>query len=143
MKLAIVIILGLTCASCASIVDNGPDLVTFNSSPEGATVLVDGLAVGKTPCTAPVSRKWGSGDIMFRLYGHQAIETSIGRNVNPWVFGNIIFGGLVGIAVDCATGNCRWTDKFIRVNFERQYIDRPSRRKGRVIRERLKGCSGK
>ena len=143
MKLAIIILLGLACASCASIVDNGPDFVAFNSTPEGATVIVDNIPVGKTPCTAPVSRRWCSGDVTFRLHGYPAIKTGVGRTINPWVFGNIIFGGLIGVCVDCATGNCRRTGKYIQVHFEKRWIDRPSRKKGRVLRERLKGCPGK
>jgi len=137
MKLAI-ILLALTCASCASIVDNGPDLVAMNSIPDGATVLVDGVKMGKTPVVVPVSREWGAGDLVFKIDGRPDIETSIGRDVNPWVFGNIIFGGLIGVGVDCATGNCRRADKFVRVDFERGIIRRQARR-NRMSWEKVEG----
>ena len=36
--------------------------------------------------------------------GHQPTTAVIGRRVNPWIIGNILLGGIIGLAVDLASG---------------------------------------
>jgi hypothetical protein len=38
------------------------------------------------------------------LPGYQPFEGTLTRNVSGWVFANLLFGGLIGIAVDAAGG---------------------------------------
>ena len=106
MKYAILILLAVSLTSCATIVSSGPDAVPCDSDPRGATVFLDRQPVGKTPCQVMVPKMWGTGELTFVLDG-KVITVWPARTVNPWVFGNIIIGGAVGVVIDVATGNCR------------------------------------
>jgi len=42
--------------------------------------------------------------VRFDLHGYEPYELAINKKVSGWVAGNIIFGGLIGLVVDAATG---------------------------------------
>lgn len=42
--------------------------------------------------------------VHIELEGYLPYEATFSRKLNTWVFGNIVFGGLIGLAVDAATG---------------------------------------
>ena len=50
--------------ACASIVAGGPDIVPVTSSPEGATVSLDGGVLGSTPLEVTFERE-GEGILTF------------------------------------------------------------------------------
>lgn len=105
MRVVVIVpLLFLLTTSCATIIASGPDAVPVNSEPEGARVLLDGQAVGRTPLTASLSRKC-EGVLTFQLDGYETRVVDLDKVVNGWIFGNIIFGGLIGIAVDLITSN--------------------------------------
>jgi len=91
-------------SGCATIVGGGGSQeVTFNSSPDGATVTVNGRAMGKTPMTTRIDRK--SNQILkFEKEGYKPIEMQLSTGMNPWFWGNIVLGGLVGSTTDGITG---------------------------------------
>lgn len=90
--------------SCATIVASGPDLVPINSDPPGATIYVNGEAMDTTPAVVPLSRtKTKTVELRLEGYHDQAVE--VGKQVNGWVVGNIVFGGIIGVLVDVAGGN--------------------------------------
>ena len=90
--------------SCATIIASGPDPVPINSRPEGARVSLDGQPVGVTPFTALFPRNC-HGMLTFRLEGYENRSYDVDKVVNGWMFGNLIFGGLIGIAVDLIMSN--------------------------------------
>jgi hypothetical protein len=64
---------------------------------------VNNREFGNTPLFADLSR----GDehiIRIELPGYQRAELTITKSVSGWVWGNIFFGGLIGLAVDAITG---------------------------------------
>ena len=89
---------------CATIIHGGGSQdIGFASSPSGAQVTVDGNAAGKTPMIASLKR----GDnhvVRIELAGYQPYEATLTRSVSGWVWGNILFGGLIGLAVDALSG---------------------------------------
>ncbi len=100
---------------CATIVSKSESPVRISSAPDGATVtIVDryGGAVftGTTPATAVL--KHGNGFFQRAIYtirvekpGYKQQQTVLQATVNGWYFGNIIFGGFLGLLiVDPATG---------------------------------------
>jgi hypothetical protein len=102
-------------SGCATIVARSSQEITITSVPDGAAVKINnksGAAVhsGSTPLT--VSLKKGRGYFKAERYtvhiakdGYQARDITVEGQVNGWYFGNIIFGGLIGLlAVDPATG---------------------------------------
>jgi len=88
---------------CATIMHGTSQKVGISSSPTGAKVWVDNKEMGFTPLFADLKR----GDdhiVRVELAGYQKAELTITKSVSGWVWGNIVFGGLVGLAVDAITG---------------------------------------
>jgi hypothetical protein len=92
-------------SGCATIVGGGGSQeVTFNSQPDGATVTVSGRTMGKTPMTVRMDRKTDQ-VLKFEKEGYKTIEMQLTTDMNPWFWGNIILGGLVGSTTDGVTGS--------------------------------------
>jgi hypothetical protein len=102
-------------SGCATIVSKGSQTITVTSVPDAANVSIvnlggDAVHSGMTPMT--VTLKKGRGyfkpetyTVRFSKEGFQPREITVRGQVNGWYFGNIIFGGLIGLlAVDPATG---------------------------------------
>ncbi len=89
--------------ACATIIHGTSQEIGISSQPTGATVTVDGQAAGKSPITTKLSRK-DVHRITVTLDGYQAFDMTTTRKVSGWVWGNIVFGGLIGLAVDAITG---------------------------------------
>lgn len=75
----------------------------ISSSPTDATVSVDNQDKGKTPMVAKLSRK-DNHIVKIQMAGYQPFEATVTRKVSGWVWGNIVFGGLIGLAVDAISG---------------------------------------
>lgn len=102
LLLALVAVSALV-SGCATIVNGKTQLVSFRSTPAGATVLVDGRPLGLTPLSVQLEKK-SSQTLVIRKEGYKDFSTAMGTTVNGWFFGNILFGGLVGSTTDAATG---------------------------------------
>ena len=101
---------------CASIVSSSNKTLPIISQPDEATCEITDVKRGllisktKTPHTALLDTSGGfysSGQYNVKLSkeGYLPYETQIEAGVNGWYFGNIIFGGLLGILIiDPATG---------------------------------------
>lgn len=90
-------------SGCASIVTGTDQKLTFNSEPEEATVTVSGRVLGKTPLTVLVD-KGTNQSITFEKEGYKTHTAQLSTTMEPWFFGNIIFGGLIGSTTDGASG---------------------------------------
>ena len=89
---------------CASIISGRQQEVTFTSNPDGAVVTVSGRVIGKTPTTIQMDRRGGDQNATMEKDGYQTINFQLKAGINPWFFGNIIFGGLLGSSTDSSTG---------------------------------------
>lgn len=108
--------LALFGTGCASIVHSGARTLNITSDPAGAKVTIckidttSVVAEGTTPYTVALSARRGyfkgqSYNVKFELQGYKTAEIVVRHELSGWYFGNIIFGGLIGmIAVDPATG---------------------------------------
>ena len=99
----------LTLSACASIVDGRPDNVMLRTSDNSrAEVTVHAKSGPQTLFTPGVVKLEKScRDISLTVMEDKQIHESNGvihSGVNPWVFGNVVFGGLPGLAVDAVTG---------------------------------------
>ena len=94
---------GLLVAACATIMQGTSQEVSVSSTPTGARVLVDGAEMGKTPLVASLKRK-DKHVVRVELEGYQPFEMALGRATSGWVWGNIVFGGIPGLAIDAITG---------------------------------------
>jgi hypothetical protein len=102
-------------SGCASMFNGQTQPVTITSVPEGADVSVTNAAgekihVGQTPVTLTLKR--GAGYFKSEVYkisyskaGYAPKELTITGSMSGWYFGNLLFGGLIGmLAVDPVTG---------------------------------------
>jgi len=99
---------------CATIIDGSKQEIFFSSEPAGATILVDGIEVGKTPTTFSLDRKKGASffgfasvNIEIKKEGYHSEKGYLGGTTNPTYFGNAIFLGFssVGSSVDLLSGS--------------------------------------
>lgn len=110
------LLLGSLGGGCASIVHGGSRAVTITSVPPGAQASVRTLegsvvAVATTPCTVKLDPKRGyfKGQtylVHLELPGYTPAEIQLQPAISGWYFGNILFGGLIGmVGVDPVTGS--------------------------------------
>jgi hypothetical protein len=117
----------MSLCSCASIVSKSSRPVTITSSPLGARVTLSkssGVAIqtGETPMT--VTLETSNGFFTKARYlveaskpGHETSKTEISAGINGWYFGNLLFGGIIGmLIVDPATGAMWKLDDVYSVN---------------------------
>ncbi len=88
---------------CASIVHGTKQDEMFLSEPTGAEILIDNMAQGTTPKTLPLKRSLDH-TVTIKLAGYQPATFKLTRGISGWVFGNVLFGGVIGIVVDAADG---------------------------------------
>lgn len=96
-------------SGCASIVSGTTDNITVNSDPQGAKCdLKNGeitvANVESTPATVLVRRK--ADDLIVRCSKEGYLNGSSVNNsgLNGWVFGNVAFGGIIGVIIDSSDG---------------------------------------
>lgn len=124
LVLSLALFAGIALSSCASIVSKSDWPVTISSNPAGAMIKVidedgDVVHTGVAPFSVTLSARDGfftkaDYDVEATLAGHNTAHSRMSAKINGWYFGNIIFGGLLGLLiVDPATG-AMWklTDKF-------------------------------
>jgi hypothetical protein len=90
-------------AGCGTIMHGGSQDIGISSSPTAAQVSVDNLAKGNTPLIANLSRK-NNHFVKIEMPGYAPTELTLTNSVSGWVWGNIVFGGLIGLAVDAISG---------------------------------------
>lgn len=88
---------------CASIINGKTQQISITSDPPEAQVAIDDADRGTTPLSMELSRK-DRHTITVKLSGYKTQEIALDRKVSGWVWGNIIFGGLIGLAVDAISG---------------------------------------
>ena len=96
----------LPAAACASIVAPGPDMVPVSSRPEGARVTLDGVAVGRTPCTVAFGRT-SEGLVRIEQDGYETVVVDRDKVANGWFFVNVLWGSgmLIAFPIDLALSN--------------------------------------
>ncbi len=90
-------------SACATIIHGRSQDVTFASQPPGATVRIDGAVKGVTP-TSITLRRNKHYVVTFEKDGYEPEERVLKSKVSPWVLGNVIVGGLVGLVIDLSAG---------------------------------------
>jgi hypothetical protein len=114
------LVLGIAIAAsalsgCASIVHNGPREIAIASEPPGAKVSIYNrsnalVSTQTTPFVAHLEPKYGyfkgqTYRLVFEKDGFALSEATLKSEVSGWYFGNLVFGGIIGmLAVDPATG---------------------------------------
>ena len=102
-SLLLLMLISLLLKGCASIVSGTTQEMTFQSNPEDVLVTVNGKVVGKTPTTVQLDRKSGQA-VVFSKDGYKPITMQMETTIEPWFWGNIILGGLLGSTTDGLSG---------------------------------------
>ena len=103
-------------SGCATIVHGGPRPVSVASTPPGATVSIYDrnntlVETNTTPFVAqlPTTYSYFKGQsyrLVFEMPAHERTEVKLEPSLSGWYFGNIVFGGLIGmLVVDPITGS--------------------------------------
>jgi len=89
---------------CATIIrGGGHERVTVASSPIGARITVDGKEAGITPSVVSLTRRHDH-MVKIELDGYAPYAITLTSSTSGWIWGNIVFGGLVGLVIDVADG---------------------------------------
>ena len=118
-KICIMIICGVLLSGCASIVGSTSETISINSNVKNPTIKITNnknipVYIGETPTTLSLKKKEGffKGEtytITAEKSGYASTTRILDTSLSGWYFGNIIFGGLIGmLIVDPATG-AMWT----------------------------------
>ena len=77
--------------------------VAISSNPSNAQVFVDNNYIGSTPKVVKMTRK-DKHTVRIELSGYEPYEMTLTPHLSGWAFGNIVFGGFIGLAVDAISG---------------------------------------
>ena len=101
--LVALIVSALALSACASIMHGTSQDVGISSVPTSASVTIDNGTKGQTPFIAKLSRK-DNHVIHIAADGYQPADLTLTRKTSGWVWGNLLFGGIIGLAVDAISG---------------------------------------
>lgn len=96
-------------SGCATIFTGTKDTIRFDSTPEGATVLIDGIETCKTPCTTKVRRSLNDKSVEFRLKDYETRLITLDKTFNLVSIVNLI--DIFGWAIDAVSGSLMKYDK--------------------------------
>ncbi len=105
----IILILSIFITSCASIFDSGIDFINLSTS-SGSSVKANitskaGIQTVYLPTLITVPKSCT--DITVEIVGDGMIQPSsfdIEYHTNPWAYASVVFGGVIGLAIDGLTG---------------------------------------
>lgn len=89
-------------SGCASIMSGTTQMVTIHSEPPDGKININGV-LGKAPLTMPLSRE-ADQQVTVESEGYKPCSYRLGKTMNPWVVGDILIGGIIGIIIDLASG---------------------------------------
>ena len=93
LAISLALAAALLAASCAGMMNGREQRVPITSTPQGATVFVNGVNEGVTPLGLYLSRKHKAPVIRIESPGYDLVEIRVGRKTSGFpVFGNIMLG---------------------------------------------------
>lgn len=101
--------LSLLASGCATLTKGTSQAITVNTDPTGATCTLSRDAktvaiVNPTPGSVPVDKAYGNIVVDCKRPGYQDAAGKLAAEFQPMTFGNILFGGIIGLAVDAVSG---------------------------------------
>jgi len=118
------VLLLLATGGCATAINGTTQTVYINSIPQGAAVSDNGRPLGMTPVSAVLAR--GQDHVLtFSMPGYGTTSFAMQRQFKTTTAGNILIGGLIGIAVDaCSGANYELTPQTVLVTLPREIARR-------------------
>lgn len=93
-------VIGFT--SCATIFTGTKDRISFNTTPPGAMIYIDGLEQCRTPCSILVKRRIEDTEVEFKLDGYDTRIIKLSKDLNIMSVFNL--GNLVAWGIDALSG---------------------------------------
>lgn len=96
-------------SGCATITTGSSQTLTLDTQPPGAACIFrrEGAVIGAvnpTPGSIAVDKSYRDIEIRCNKPGHLEASGRIGSSFQAMTFGNILFGGLIGLVVDASSG---------------------------------------
>lgn len=109
LQLILILVCMAAITGCATIVKGKSQTVTVDTKPPGAicTLTRDGetvAVVSPTPGSIAVDKSGDAITVTCKREGYQDSTGLIGTKFQAMTFGNVIFGGIIGAAVDAGSG---------------------------------------
>jgi PDZ domain/PEGA domain len=105
MMIAVLSVVGLP--GCATITRGTTEILVINSDPLGADVDISDGHRCRTPCSVELKRKHDY-HVMLQKDGYERVDADVRSHTDDagaaGLAGNVILGGLIGLAVDSASG---------------------------------------
>ena len=98
------IIIALTLSGCSTMMNGDTVEVPVTTTPSGATLVLNGESY-ISPAVVLVPRGEGDFNLHIEKKGFQAVDILLKESIDGWFWGNFLFGGVVGFAVDFITGD--------------------------------------
>lgn len=102
-SLNLILALVVSMSGCSTVISGKTQTVSFQSSPTGATVNINGSPIGVTPITTMIEKK-SDQTLTVSKEGYKTFTTAMTTSLDPWFWGNIVLGGFFGSTTDGATG---------------------------------------
>jgi len=100
--IAFVFIIGLN--SCATFINSTTQEIEIKTTPENASITIDGKKFGLTPQIVNIDR--GKNHVLkIELDGYDTYETQLTRKISFWLWGNVLNGFIPGMTIDMLTGS--------------------------------------
>ena len=108
LAIAVTVLAGVQLSACASIIKGSTASIGVTSPPVTGAVCTLSSSQGNwqmtTPGSVTVERSKSDIQITCKKDGYQDAYAIIPSNFEGWTVGNLVFGGIIGVGVDAATG---------------------------------------
>lgn len=121
---AAVCVLGLAVSGCATVTSGTTQVVAVQTIPPGARCAFSRAGEGvighipSTPGQVEVKKGWKSIQVACDRSGYPTAQAELSADLQPMTFGNILVGGIIGVAVDAATGAMAKYDGAITIHMD-------------------------
>lgn len=95
-------------SACATIVSDSDSTTYIETDPENARCELHGQdfkRVVNTPNSINLPADAAPITVACRAEGYKTTTQALDTEIDGWIFGNILFGGIIGIVIDAATGS--------------------------------------
>jgi type 1 fimbria pilin len=91
MILALLVVFSSSSFASALLFKGSTQSVSFESQPEGATVIIDGATACKTPCSVQIKKSSSQKIVRVELKGYKAATIPLGKSYDPVALLNVIW----------------------------------------------------
>ena len=106
LRTAVLLVIAVACGGCGTLFNGTTEDLKIDSYPRGAKVTflnADYLGEFSTPSKIELKRN-RSYTAVLELAGYETRTVRIQHGMSGWVWGNIVLGGLIGVAIDAISG---------------------------------------